>query len=278
MGNYLRIYTLFTIKILSYNNTVYRGILLLSIIMLKNIIPNAPHKKARKKTKSILTNEFIEDRSYNLVALVGYVILGFIFFDYLNLLIPPQLFNPSWELETIGKFIETIWILLLGFMLVFFRTQQRPIKATELKLLSFLSWLTLAIAIICFLTAPLLISNALRINQNAKTQINTQLTNQNKRVEIVLTEIEEASDTEINTLLSNSQLALSNSVRESKQQLINTVKQQQQIETQQLKQSLKNKQSTLFKTTFKWAIGAIIAGITLVSIWKYTSWTRTIKI
>lgn len=246
--------------------------------MLKNIISNAPHQKARKKIKSISINELIEHQSYSIVALVGYVILGFIFFDYLHLLIPPQLFNPSWELETIGKFIETIWILLLGFLLVFFRTQPRKIKHTELKLLSVLSWLTLAIAIICFLTAPLLISNALRINQSAKTQTNAQLTNQNERVEIVLTEIKEASDTEINTLLNNSQLALSNSVRESKQQLIDTVKQQQQIETQQLKQSFKNKQLTLFKSCLKWFIGAIIAGIAFVSIWKYTSWTRTIKI
>jgi hypothetical protein len=245
--------------------------------MLKNIIRNTTPKKARKN-KSILTNELIEHQSYSIVTLVGYVILGFIFFDYLYLLIPPQLFNPIWELETIGKFIETIWILLLGFMLVFFRTQQRPIKTTELKLLSFLSWLTLAIAIICFLVAPLLISNALRINQSEKTQINAQLINQNEQAEKVFSQIERASDAEIYTLLKNSQQALSNSVKESKQQLIDTIEQQRQIKTQQLKQSLKSEQLTLFKTTLKWLIGAFIAGIAFVSIWKYTSWTRTIKI
>lgn len=246
--------------------------------MLKNIIPNAPHKKIRKKTKSILTNELIEHQSYDIVSLVGYVILGFIFFDYLHLLIPPQLLNPNWELETIGKFIETIWILLLGFMLVFFRPQQRSIKNTELKLLSFLSWVTLIIAIVCFLTAPLLISNALRINQNTKTQVNARLANQNEQLEQVFSEINQASDLEINTLLKSNQISSSGSVEQSRKQLIDTVEQQQQIETQQLKQNLKSKQITLFKTTFKWFAGAIIAGIAFVSIWKYTSWTRTIKI
>lgn len=246
--------------------------------MLKNIISNAPHKNIRRKTKSILTNELIEQQSYSIVSLVGYVILGFLFFDYLHLLIPPQLLNPSWELETIGKFIETIWILLLGFMLVFFRPQQRPIKTTELKLLSFLSWVTLIIAIICFLVAPLLISNALRINQNTKTQINARLANQNEQLEQVFSEINKASDLEINTLLKNNQIASSSSVEESRKQLLNTVNQQQKIKTQQLKQSLKNQQLTLFKTTFKWILGAILAGIAFVSIWKYTSWTRTIKI
>ena len=246
--------------------------------MLKNIIPNAHHKKTHKKTKSILTNELIEDCSYNIISLVGYVILGFIFFDYLNLLIPPQLFNPSWELETIGKFIETIWILLLGFMLVFFRPQQRSIKNTELKLLSFLSWVTLIIAIICFIAAPLLISITIRINQNAQTQINARLTNQNEQVERVFSEIEGASNLEINALLKSSQIASSKSIKESRKQLIDAVKQQQQVNNEQLKQNFKAKQRTLFKTTFKWLINAILAGITFISIWKYTSWTRTIKI
>lgn len=246
--------------------------------MLKNLTPNAPHKKIRKKTKSILTNESIEHQSYKLVALVGYVILGLIFFDYLNLLIPPQLFDPSWELETIGKFIETIWILLLGFMLVFFRTQQRHIKKTELKLLSFLSRTTLIIAIICFLTAPLLMGNALRIERNAKNQMYAQLTNQNEQVEQVFSEINKARDSEINTLLKRNRITPSKSVAESKKRLIDAVRQQQQIKNQQVKQVLKREQLTLFKTTFKWAISAIIAGIALVSIWKYTSWTRTIKL
>ena len=82
--------------------------------MLKSLIPHKPKSKKYRKTKSILTNELIEKQSYTFVALVGYVILGLIFFDYIHLLIPPKFFNPNWEIETIGRIIETIWILLLG--------------------------------------------------------------------------------------------------------------------------------------------------------------------
>lgn len=246
--------------------------------MLKNLVPKTSQKKNYRKTKSILTNELIEHQSYNIIALVGYLILGLIFFDYLHLIIPPQLFNPSWESETIGKFLETIWILLLGFMLVFFRTQQRPIKNTELKLLSFLSWFTLVIAIICFLTVPLLISNTLRINQIAKTQVNANIGEQNEQVEQVYFKIERATDSEINALLKDSKITSSNSIEESRKQLIDAIARQKQLNNQQIKQGLKRKQLTLFKTTLKWIIGAIIAGIAFVTFWKYTSWARTIKI
>lgn len=251
--------------------------------MLKNFIPKNPRKTASsknyKKTKSISTNELIEAKSYDFVVLVGYVILGLIFLDYLNVLIPPQFFNPNWELESIGRIIETTWILLLGFMLVFFRTQQRSIKQQELKLLSFLSWLTLVVAICCFLAMPLLISDALRIHQTNKAQINAQLTSQNKQVEQVFSQIDRASAPEINALLKNNQLpSSSNSVRDVKKQLVDVIKQKQEIATEQLKQSLKSKQTQLFKTTFKWALGAIISGVAFVTVWRYTSWTRDIRI
>ena len=247
--------------------------------MLKNIIPNSFNKKKQKKDKSIIVDEFVEQKSYAFVALVGYVILGLIFFDYLHLLFPPQFFNPNWEIQTIGKIIETIWILLLGFMLVFFRTQQRKIKKSELKILSVLSWLTLAIAICCFLSAPLLMSNALRIDQNNKTQINAQLTNQSSQIEQLFTKINQASNQEINSFLSNRQFAgLSGSDDVLRQQLVDIVQQRKQASQARLQQTLKAKQVKLFKSTFKWVIGAIISGIAFVTVWRYTGWARRVKI
>jgi hypothetical protein len=248
--------------------------------MLKNLIPNKNIKqKNHKKTKSILTNSLIENQSYNFIVVVGYVILGLIFCDYLNLLIPPQLFNPNWEIETIGRIIETSWILLLGFMLVFFRTQERAIRQKEIRLLSFLSWITLMVAICCFLAAPLLISDALRINQTNKAQLNAQLTNQNKQVEQVLTQITQASEQDINHLRESNQLPnSSSSIQDVKKQLVNVIQQKQKIATEQLRQSFKNQQRQLFKTTLKWVIGAFISGIAFVTAWKYTSWARNIRI
>jgi ribosomal protein S8 len=248
--------------------------------MLKNFISNNNIKKKNyKKTKSILTDQLIENKSYNFVVLVGYVILGLVFCDYLNLLIPPQLFNPNWELETLGKIIETSWILLLGFMLVFFRTQERAIRQRELKLLSFFSWITLVVAICYFLAAPLLISDALRINQTNKAQLNTQLTNQNQQVEQVFTQINQASKQDIDFFRASNQLPnSSSSIQDVKKQLVNVIQQKQKTATEQLKRSFKNQQRQLFKITFKWVIGTIISGIAFVTVWQYTSWARNIKI
>lgn len=252
--------------------------------MLKTIIPKKLKKPTvgksnKRKIKTVSTNASIEHQSYNFVVLVGYTILGLIFLDYLNVLIPPQFFNPNWELETIGRIIETIWILLLGFMLVFFRTQQRIIKQRELKILSLLSWLTLVVAILCFLAMPLLVSDAIRIHLSNKTQINAQLTSQNKQVEQVFLQINQASDQEINSLLATNQIpAASGSIQDIKKQLKDVIDQKQQIATEQLQHSLKNKQRQLFKTTFKWLMGAIISGIAFVTVWKYTSWAREIRL
>ena len=74
--------------------------------MLKNLIPNNSKKNIYRKTKSVLTDELVEHNSYNFLALVGYVILGLIFFDYIHILIPPQLLNPNWEIQVIGRIIR----------------------------------------------------------------------------------------------------------------------------------------------------------------------------
>ena len=246
--------------------------------MLKNIVPNKAKKNGYRKTRSILTDETIEHKSYRFVALVGYVILGLMFFDYVHLLVPPQLLNPNWELETIGRIIESIWILLLGLMLIFFRPKQKSIKKGELRLLSFLSWMSLFVAICCFLATPLLISNAIRINQTNKAQINAQLTTQNIQVETLLTQVEKATDGQITAFLRSNQLPDNpSSTVEAKEQLSSVIQERQDISSDRLQQRLKNQQVKLFKSTFKWAIGALILGVAFVSVWKYTGWSREIK-
>lgn len=247
--------------------------------MLKNIIPNSVAKKKPRKTKNIVIDEFIEQKSYYIIALVGYVILGLIFFDYIHLLFPPKFFNPSWEIETIGKIVETSWILLLGFMLVFYRTQQTSIKVGELRILSILSRFALFIAIGYFLFVPLLLSNAIRINQNNKNQFSAQLTNQSSKVEQVFSQINQASNQEISSLLNNGQIkGFSGSNEAIKKQLIDIVQQRKQNANQKLQQSLRAKQIILFKSTFKWVIGTIVSGIAFVAVWRYTSWARSFRV
>ena len=242
--------------------------------MLRNIIRPISGKADRR----VFTNEITQNQAFKFVHLLGYVILVFMAIDYAALLFPPQFFNPNWELNTIGRIIESIYITLLGFMLVFFRPEKQSIKRSELRILFGLSWLAFLFGIICFLFAPLLISNSLRINSNNITKINLQLTNQRQQVEQVKLQLDKLNETQLQNLwLRNQANSATNrdlSVAEKKQQLTNKLNSNEQASRQKLQQRLKNKQRSLFKMTFKWVLGAVISGVTFISLWKYTEWVR----
>ncbi|WP_017293925.1 hypothetical protein [Geminocystis herdmanii] len=55
-----------------------------------------------------------------LLPLIGYALVIATIGDFLYILYPPQLQNPSWELGAIGLLIENSWGLLIGFGFVEF--------------------------------------------------------------------------------------------------------------------------------------------------------------
>ena len=244
------------------------------IKMLRNIVRPA----SKKANKRIFTNELTQNQAFKFIHLFGYVILVFMVIDYAALLFPAQFLNPNWELNTIGKIIESIFVTLLGFMLVFFRPEKQSIKRSELRILSLLSWLALVLGIICFLFAPLLISNALRINSTNQTNISIQLTTQRQQAEQIKLQLDNLNETQLQNLWlrnqANSAANTNISAAEKKQQLTDKLNSIEQASRQQLQQRLKNQQRSLFKMTFKWVLGAIISGVTFVSLWKYTEWVR----
>ena len=241
--------------------------------MLKSIL-----QPPQNNNRNILTNELTQERTVKLVNLLGYVLLTFMAIDYVALLFPPQLLNPTWELNTIGKIIETVFVTLLGFMLIFFRPEKQAIQQGELRILTWLSWLSLILGIICFLFAPLMINNALRINNTNRTNLSVQLTNQRDRVEQVELQLDGLNDTQLENLWRrNNRDSAPNSgtsTTEKKAQLSAQLTSSEQANRQQLQQRLRNRQRSLLKMTFKWVLGTIVAGVTFVSLWKYTDWAR----
>lgn len=245
--------------------------------MLKNILKPLPFKDK----KGIVITELIEHQSYKFFPLIGYALLIFIFVDYIFMLIPPQFFNPNWELRIMGKIIETVYVTLLGFLLVFFRPQKQFIKQTELRILSWLSRLALLLGIICFIFAPLLISNSLRINNTNQGEMNLHLENQRQQVQQFTLQLDNLSEGQIQSLWAkNHQNSAPNkniSLERQKEQLISKINSVEQTRKQQFQQKLKSTKRSLFKMTLKWIIGTIVAGACFISIWKYTEWARVIQ-
>ena len=145
------------------------------MILSKSSSKKRNSKNKNRKSKSFRSPRIIQvateklERSSKMLPWIGYFILVLIFLDYVFLLIPPRFLNPTWELNIIGHLVENVWAPLLGFALVFIH-RENNFKELELKILSWLSRLMLLMAIIYFLSAPLILSNTIKIQQKNFTR------------------------------------------------------------------------------------------------------------
>ncbi|ELS05526.1 hypothetical protein Xen7305DRAFT_00052720 [Xenococcus sp. PCC 7305] len=234
--------------------------------------------QATTPRKPKLVNKNVEEKSTKIINLAGYTILFLVLLDYIFLLVPANLFEPSWTYNISGNLVENVWAFLLGFLLIFYRRDQGLIRPREFAFLSFLSWLTLAIGIIYFLITPLIVANAFRINRSQQNQVTIRIEQQDSQVERYSQQLNEASPEQINNLWQNYQQQAPNqeiaSGQQFKENLLSEVKQQQKISQNKLRDRSKKQKIDLFKTTIKWSLGAMISSISFILIWRHTKWTR----
>jgi hypothetical protein len=216
-------------------------------------------------------------RSSKLLPLAGYFILALIFLDYLFLLIPPQFFNPSWELNVIGHLVENVWAPLLGFLLVFTRKSEEPIKLQEVRLLAWLSRLVLLMAIFYLLAVPLTISNTIRIQQKNFSQFSAQVDQQRNQVTQIEEQINQMPEDNLKQFMSQFPSAsATDSSATIKEKLLSQLKQEQTTSLKQAKAAYNRQKLSFFKTSVKWGIGTLLSGIMLILVWRYTEWARKI--
>ncbi len=222
-------------------------------------------------------NIIVEQRSTHIINLVGYVMLFLVLLDYGFLLASKQVFEPIFAYNTGGNLVENVWGLFLGFLLIFYRRDQDLIKPTEFRLLSFLSWFVLVIGISYFLIIPIIVGNAVRIHRVEQAQMMNQVDVQNSQVQQYSQQLNQAGPEQLDNLLQNYQQTTDikvTSVQQLKSNLIDQAKQKQAAAKQELLTKFSQQKASLFKTTVKWSIGAIISGVCFILIWKHTNWTR----
>ena len=130
-----------------------------------------------------------------IMPVVGYGIFFASLADFLHVLFPLQLFNPAWELQTIGSLIDQSWALLIGMGFIssrYFTENQKDTRFIEFVLLKFLRWFFLILAILYIFLAPLVVLNSFRMTtqireqaaqqQNAKTAQIDQIQNQVSKI------------------------------------------------------------------------------------------------
>lgn len=220
----------------------------------------------------------VEQQSTNIVNAVGYVILIVVLLNYGFLLSSARFFDSNWVHSTAGSLVENGWGLLLGFMFVFYRCDQDIVKPKEFFFLKLISWAALAIGIGYFLIAPLVVTNAFRIDRTSKTQIYSQIDLADTKVKQYVSQLNEATPEQLTQILKNLQASAPesnlNSERQLKETLLTQARQKQEQTKQELQAKFSLERKNLFATTIKWSMTAILTGMCFLLIWRYTTWAR----
>ena len=225
---------------------------------------------------------FLQEREISSLAILrflGYGLTAMALLDFVSLLIPPQLMNPTWEFETVGSIVERMPVILLGIAFVFWgeRCDRAPI---ETHLLRWLSWFCLILAIFLLLAFPLNIVNVFRIYNNNNARVNLQTEAQIEALSQLQNELKTVNSLEqITSVLqkqSNSQITIPESIdiKELKANIINSLIENQKQLKQRAVNLRSNKSSTLIKYSLRWNLGSLISAFILLFMWRHTLWAR----
>ena len=217
--------------------------------------------------------------SLSLIRLVGYGLLLMATIDFFSLIIPPQLMNPVWELQTTGALVERIPVTLLGIALIYYgeRSDRTPI---EVFLLKWLSWLSLILAIFFFLLIPFNISNSVRIYQKQNAHVNLQVTQKVEPMSKFKQKLKSANSSEqIQTILqqqTRQPISIPDSLDSNKlkDNLLNNINKQEKTLKLRAKKINSARLSVILKNCIKWNLGALVSGCIFLFIWKNTLWAR----
>lgn len=217
-----------------------------------------------------------------LLRLIGYCLLGLALVDIIALLLPPRLMDPVWEFQTIGSIVEHLPVPLLGLGLVFYRASDLRSKWEQLPL-KFLSWASFGAGVLLLLLIPLLGVNSARlnnqINNQVSTQINPQLTQQMSKLEQIQQQLVKANTAQdINNVIVSFHLQgvspNSDNPQQLKSQILSEINSDKKTLQSQIKLAGADKHLALIKNLVKWILGALVAGVLFIYIWKLTRWAR----
>lgn len=212
-----------------------------------------------------------------LLRLAGYGLLILVLFDLIDIFFPPHFMDPIWEFQTLGALVERVPIPLLGFVLIFYK--EGDIRAKwEPVILKILSWVSLLVGVLFLLLIVLGVSNTLRINNLNNSQIATQAAQQMSQIQRFEEQLDKATDNDLESLFAraNAQGKTPNikNPQELKNRILTEVDKTEKSLKTQAEAARKDKNLALTKSSFKWNLGALIAGVWFIRIWHATRWAR----
>lgn len=220
-------------------------------------------------------------QSIQLLNWIGYGFLLFTLFDFIAAVFPPNFTNATWEFGLVGNLVERAATPLIGFGLIFLGGHgHRPPR--EQFLLKILSWISLGFALLYGLLIVLSISSTLRIDGQTNKQITTDAIRTQNQLQQVREEFQSVTTIEqLETLLGRlndqgqaPQIENDQQYEETRKELAEFLDQgEKRLQTEV--QSTRNAQrQRLFKSAFKWTLGALLAIFLFITIWRGTAEVR----
>lgn len=221
--------------------------------------------------------------SLALAHCIGYGLLLFTLITAVDLLIPPQLLNPTWELQALGGVVERVVpIGLVGAVLVFWGGK-RARSRWEPFCLTSLSWFSLVAGLLLFLMIPLGLLNTARLDRQTTAEIQTRLDQQATEITQIQAAIDNANTPEAMAQVIQQLDSQGRSITIEDPEQIDPLKTQLQESVAQMaaaaesqgKATLRQRRLALLKNGVKWNLGALISSVLLALIWKLTGWARS---
>lgn len=239
-------------------------------------------KRLNNNSRELQQFYFSVFRAAHLFHWVGYGLLLFVGLDLAAIFYPSYFTDPAWEFQTLGQLVERVPVPLLGLLLVFFG-ERKPRARWEFPILKILSWLTLLAGLIFLLAIPLGITDTLRLDRLAQEQVNMSVDQQLGRIQQVEEQVQQATTSPQLAALARRynveeldlpSLETVTDTETLRGQFSDALAQRQQVLENNRLRKLMGQRNRLLKQSVKWNIGALIAAILLIGLWKGSRWAR----
>jgi hypothetical protein len=206
---------------------------------------------------------------------IGYGFLLLALIDVVHVLTTLQTSDPTWGLQAMGQFVERVVVPLLGFALVFFGEFYGR-KGPEKISLKILSWVCMVLAIVYFLMAPAIIFQSVSLKGQAEQQVSKVVEQRMQQLKQLEDQLNKSNPEQIKALASQLS-ALGVQVDPKNPEAVKS-----QIETRikafrdqlpaQAQGAAASQTTGLLKNAAKWSLGALVAGVLFLYLWKSSRW------
>jgi hypothetical protein len=211
-----------------------------------------------------------------IMPVIGYGIFFASLADFFHVLFPLQLFNPAWELQTIGSLIDQSWALLIGMGFIcsrYFTENQDNSRLIEFLFLKFIRWFFLILAILYLFFAPLVVLNSFRMT----TQISQQVAQQQQAKIIQIDQIQNQSSRitnpdQLRALAQSLNINKDDIARLSNEELPTSIQQQLSTVKSRIEAEAaiarRNQLQKLWQNSIRMIFSQILLSLTFIFIWS----------